>query len=491
MPRGNDARSTAAPTNRPRYQRSPVASRRAPAPTGGQRRARQPFHRASTSAAAAGVSAISSARSARSAARPAQRPAAKRPAAKRPAAKRSAAKRSAPIRKTASARQTVRKTARQAVARKVATRPAKKTARKAVAKHAVRRGRFAAKKSVKARAAIKQHRAAALKKAKQVGSKISDIAKNAGKLPPADRAKVTAAIEDATKAMVAVEKAGADASARVAEQQAPTAAPDAAVAAASTSAAVSSAPPCAIGTRGCKKGVGLGKEKDGSRYGAKHVTAVNGKWYYNWAGYTNITGFSTPFVPMLFSDSARQGIKGNWAVGLGFNEPDGASWAQAKMTVARAVAAWPRLTQHATTVVSPAMVGDPSDKQSAVHRWMLDFLASGVRVDAIAVHTYGAVDAPKFIAKLTVIYNMFQKPIWVTEFACQTSGDADRYMGASKYEINAVVKFIQETTAFMERTPWVHAYAWHNAMVPGSTSTLYNLNGDLTDAGRAYAAAGN
>jgi hypothetical protein len=37
----------------------------------------------------------------------------------------------------------------------------------------------------------------------------------------------------------------------------------------------------------------------------------------------------------------------------------------------------------------------------------------------------------------------------------------------------------------------VVAYAWHDAQVPGATSTLYNLKGDLTAAGRAYAKAGN
>jgi GH24 family phage-related lysozyme (muramidase) len=209
--------------------------------------------------------------------RPVKRAVAKRPV-KRAVAKRPAVKRA--VRKTTprrSVKKSVRKAAPRKAVKRVAAKAIKRVAAKAIkrardakgrfaarktikrardakgrfAKSVIRardaKGRFASKVSAKAKAASKQQRAAALKQAKQLEGKIHDIAKNAEKLPPAERAKVAAAMEDATKSMAAAEKAGADAVLNNAVQSVPTPAPAAPAADPHAAAAPGAAPAAAPG----------------------------------------------------------------------------------------------------------------------------------------------------------------------------------------------------------------------------------------------------
>lgn len=65
---------------------------------------------------------------------------------------------------------------------------------------------------------------------------------------------------------------------------------------------------------------------------------------------------------------------------------------------------------------SPAPSSAPSGKT-----WLLDFLtacAGGCTVDFIALHWYD-INSTEFIQYLEDFHNTFQRPIWVTEWACQ------------------------------------------------------------------------
>jgi hypothetical protein len=114
---------------------------------------------------------------------------------------------------------------------------------------------------------------------------------------------------------------------------------------------------------------------------------------------------------------------------------------------------------------------------------MAAFLKADPKVDAIAVHWYKGADSARFIKDLEEIYVRFQKPLWVTEFAPQTN--ADSAANPTKFTQAQVNTFIAETTAFMEKTPWVERYAWHHSGV--GTSALFTKDGQLTETGKAYA----
>ncbi|MCX6919405.1 MAG: glycosyl hydrolase [Verrucomicrobia bacterium] len=221
-----------------------------------------------------------------------------------------------------------------------------------------------------------------------------------------------------------------------------------------------------------KKGFGLPERKG---MDAHHLELLKVGWYYNWGDSTKLT---TPaqFVPMVYSGH-RDPPKSKEKVLLGFNEPDHAK--QADMTPAEALEKWPALVAKSQMLVAPALAGNPLKSE-----WLAAFLKSDPKVDAIALHWYKGADSAKFIKDLEEIHAHFKKPIWVTEFAPQTAADSAE--SPTKFTQAKVNAFIEETTAFMEKTPWVQRYAWHHSGV--GTSALFTKDGQLSETGKAYAA---
>lgn len=223
-----------------------------------------------------------------------------------------------------------------------------------------------------------------------------------------------------------------------------------------------------------KKGFGLPERKGKD---ARHLELLKVGWYYNWGDRTQLT---TParFVPMIFS-GRRQPPAEKTAFVLGFNEPDHPK--QANLSVAEALEKWPAIAERADTLISPALAGNPVTKP-----WLNDFMKANPKVDAIAVHWYRGADAARFIKDLEEIHAHFKKPLWVTEFAPQTAASSTE--SPDKFSHAQVKAFIASTTRFMEKTPWVHRYAWHDSGV--GTSALFTEQGELTPTGKAYAEAG-
>lgn len=220
-----------------------------------------------------------------------------------------------------------------------------------------------------------------------------------------------------------------------------------------------------------KKGFGL-SEKAGRN--ERHLELLNVGWYYNWGLKTDLTT-KAQFIPMVWSGK-RSVPQEKVPVLLGFNEPDHPK--QANLDVAEALMRWPQLAAKADYVVSPALAGNPVTKD-----WLADFMKGKPRVDAIALHWYKGPDVGRFIQDLEQTYARFKKPIWVTEFAAQThASSVDKPTAFSHAQVKA---FILGTTRFMEKTPWVHRYAWHDPGV--GTSALFTEAGELTPTGRAYA----
>ena len=219
-----------------------------------------------------------------------------------------------------------------------------------------------------------------------------------------------------------------------------------------------------------KKGFGLAERK-GMDAHALELLQVG--WFYNWGAETKLKT-KAQFVPMIYSGH-REPPKDTCKFLLGYNEPDHAK--QANLPVSEALEKWPTLSAKAQTMISPALAGNPLKSE-----WMAAFMKGNPKVDAIALHWYKGADAKKFIKDLEDLHAQFNKPIWVTEFAAQTAADsAENPTKWSQAKVNA---FIEEVTAFMEKTPWVERYAWHNSGV--GTSALFDKNGELTETGKAY-----
>ncbi len=221
-----------------------------------------------------------------------------------------------------------------------------------------------------------------------------------------------------------------------------------------------------------KKGFGLPERKG---MDAHHLELLKVGWYYNWGDSTKLTA-PAQFVPMVYSGH-REPPKSKEKILLGFNEPDHLK--QANMTPAEALEKWPALVAKSQLLVAPALAGNPLKSE-----WLTTFLKANPKVDAIAVHWYKGADSARFIKDLEEIHARFQKPLWVTEFAAQTMADSAE--NPTKFTQAKVNAFIEETTAFMEKTPWVQRYAWHHSGV--GTSALFTKTGELTETGKAYAA---
>ena len=103
---------------------------------------------------------------------------------------------------------------------------------------------------------------------------------------------------------------------------------------------------------------------------------------------------------------------------LGFNEPEISG--QSNISPSDAATLWKAhlepLKAQGVQLGSPAPSGAPQGKQ-----WLLDWMSecgSGCSVDFIAVHYYD-INSTAFMDFLEDYHNTFQRPVWVTEWACQ------------------------------------------------------------------------
>lgn len=225
---------------------------------------------------------------------------------------------------------------------------------------------------------------------------------------------------------------------------------------------------------------------------ASRVSALNVYWHYSWGVDTNRTEpDSVRFVPMIWGkwslERNLQKVDSLAKIGkvdhlLGFNEPDGKE--QANMTVEESLSYWPKLMDLNIPLGSPACVHADND-------WMKGFMArveeKGYRVDFICVHWYGGANAQSLIDHLKSIHDLYNRPIWLTEFA-----PAD--WSASSPETSKVTKtkalaFMQQILPALEGMDYLHRYSWFSAD-PGSAalgnSALFDSTGKLTLLGEYY-----
>ena len=248
-----------------------------------------------------------------------------------------------------------------------------------------------------------------------------------------------------------------------------------------------------IGPPHPKKGFGMVTKTAGW---SQKITKLNVAWHYSWGHeLKNDEPDSVEFVPMIWgawSDtSAVQAkldeiktykSKGQIKYLLGFNEPDNKD--QSNMTVESALAYWPKLMETGLPLGSPGCV-------HADREWMIDFMDEidrrNYRVDFVCVHWYGGANAQTLVNYLNKVYDLYKKPIWITEFA-PADWNASTAESSNVTKAKAVT-FMKEILPELDKLDFVHRYAWFSAKTSSpalGNAALFYSNGNLTPLGKYY-----
>jgi hypothetical protein len=173
---------------------------------------------------------------------------------------------------------------------------------------------------------------------------------------------------------------------------------------------------------------------------------------------------------------------------LGFNEPNQRE--QANMTVAEAVAFWPKLEALGVPLGAPSPVG------TLTQPWLAEFMQAvkdnNLRVDYITVHHYSGPSVPALINKLEKLFELYGLPIWITEFAVADWGVATKE--DNRYSVEQVAAFMRGILPELDKLEFLHRYSWFDGSSANGpakaalyTSALYDEDDKITALGRVYA----
>ena len=238
-----------------------------------------------------------------------------------------------------------------------------------------------------------------------------------------------------------------------------------------------------------KKGIGLGAKQPKER-----ILALDVAWYYTW-GPRAIEGIPlSKFVPMVWGRhlypkelNTLQRL-GKIPFLLAFNEPDHPD--QANMSVDEAIRMWPEISTLSNQISSPAPA-------QALGPWLEKFVQVAKfkkqNFDFVAVHLYGPPDTKIFLDRVDKIYQKYQLPIWITEFAV-ADYSAKGKPGKNRFSEASVLSFMKAVLPELEKRKYVMRYAWFGAgkfSASGHeqvrTSRLFESDGSLTALGKFYA----
>ena len=184
---------------------------------------------------------------------------------------------------------------------------------------------------------------------------------------------------------------------------------------------------------------------------------------------------------------------------LGFNEPDKVD--QANMPYQKALEYWPALEALGVPLCSPSCANPLSDLDDSTQgvrgTWMRDFMNEadkrGYRIDYIGVHWYGGPSPTAFKQRMIDIYKTYgQRPLLITEFALADWGAKAPDQNSISQE--DVLTFMQSVLPWMEQQNWIAGYAWFSFETNdpnGSSSALFDGDGNLTASGRFYQSVTN
>ncbi|KAI0049560.1 glycoside hydrolase family 128 protein [Auriscalpium vulgare] len=185
---------------------------------------------------------------------------------------------------------------------------------------------------------------------------------------------------------------------------------------------------------------------------------------YNWTPQkvAGADALGLAFLPQLWGEkdigAFQQYVKKGYATHvLGFNEPDQSG--QSNLSPSQGVSLWRTyidpLKDQGYTLISPATTNAASGKQ-----WLVDFIdqCTGCTVDAISTHFYGT-KAQDLIDHLNDLHTTFNKPIYLTEYACQDYSGANNQCSQDE-----IFSFMGTTTSFMQSQSWMAGYFWFSSM---------------------------
>ena len=226
---------------------------------------------------------------------------------------------------------------------------------------------------------------------------------------------------------------------------------------------------------------------------------VGATWAYDWQADFPSLPSGIEYVPMVWTYNNQSlstmsnmvaHYKSNGANEvLAFNEPDNAG--QANLTVSEALAGYGDLCQGPLPVISPAAA---DDTDSWMQQFMSGAASAGYSIPIVAVHHYGT-NAVEFLSYIDMVYGLYGKPLWITEFA-----DTDEpYIDWAPTNFTSVgvddcVAFINAVLPGLEIRPYVVRYSWYcpatGSSSPSSqglgTAALWNSDKTLTEVGAAY-----
>lgn len=182
---------------------------------------------------------------------------------------------------------------------------------------------------------------------------------------------------------------------------------------------------------------------------------------------------------------------------LCFNEPDKKE--QSNMKVEDCIKFWPLFQELGVPLCSPSCanpLGEAAGSdacQGVSGSWMRDFMCQidkhGYRIDYIGVHWYGGSRPATFQDKMRVIHQAYKKPLLITEFAVADWKVVNKSPDDNRHSQQQVLAFMKKILPWIQKTPWIAGYAWYSFRVDepqGTSSALFDANGDLTACGRYY-----
>ena len=243
------------------------------------------------------------------------------------------------------------------------------------------------------------------------------------------------------------------------------------------------------------------------------IKATRSYWNYSWgSNRVDAQPEDMEFIPMtwgawgmdgfaktLSKDVVPQIQSGQAKRLLGFNEPDKKE--QANMPYTEALKYWPLLEKLGIPLCSPACANPLSDVDDSTQgvggTWMRDFMREAdkrkYRMDYIGVHWYGGTSPRSFKERMIEVYEAYgRRPLLISEFAVADWGA--KTVSANSHSREAVLAFMKEVLPWMEKQNWIAGYAWFSFGIEeavGTSSTLFDKEGNLTTLGRFYQSVTN
>lgn len=202
------------------------------------------------------------------------------------------------------------------------------------------------------------------------------------------------------------------------------------------------------------------------------INSLNVSWYYTWS-LNKINGVDVPFVPMIFGKgSVPKDVIGPLLL---LNEPDRED--QSNISVETAIDIFSHTYQ--SKIGSPATASNPT-----MPGWFTNFMNAKPHIDFICVHWYGPPHISSLLNMVDKLYTMYQKPIWITEFAV-----AQWNTTKPMYTEKEVMDFMSQIIPELESRIYIERYAWKTRSetdINMGTSALFHDDGNLTNLGQMY-----